>query len=318
MINTGKFKYLLRPAMLSMTFVLGIGFQMWSKLSWKTHDGNSISLWLIRCSLMIMFYLVLLKIDFSKLIPRREHFTILAANLAMGIVPYAVLKYLGYDTLALAAFFVGITPTANAAPVVMDFLEGNVEFVLAGFVITNFFIDIALVGLLPWVTGNFNCSFLLDVAGQIALVVVFPLVCAALTKFICRRLNKKVFKTPGMVTFTIWCGSLFVISAQSTLFFQQHREVSMNSVLLISLLSFIICALNFTAGKFAGAGNFRRETAQTLGQKNTTLTIFLALTFGTPESALGPTFYVLWHNLWNACQMYRHDLNKTATLKEKK
>ena len=256
---------------------------------------------------MVMFYLVLLKINFSKLVPRKEHLPVLAANLAMGLVPYAILKALGYDALALAVFFAGITPTANAAPVVMDFLEGNVEFVLTGFVITNFVIDIALIGLLPMVTGNFSVSFLFEVVKQMSLIVLLPLCCAAVTKFICRKLNKAVPAAPGMVTFSIWCGSLFVISAQSTLFFQQHREISIQSILLTALLILAVCAANFTLGKFAGGKNFRKEAAQTLGQKNTTLTIFLALTFGTPEAALGPTFYVLWHNLWNACQMYRHD-----------
>ena len=55
------------------------------------------------------------------------------------------------------------------------------------------------------------------------------------------------------------------------------------------------------------------QLAKYLGQKNTTLTIFLALSFGTPASALGPVFYVLWHNLWNAFQMFRYDKSKTNT-----
>ncbi len=47
------------------------------------------------------------------------------------------------------------------------------------------------------------------------------------------------------------------------------------------------------------------ECSQALGQKNTTLSIYLALTYASPIAALGPTFYVLWHNLWNAWQLYR-------------
>ena len=302
-----EIKYLLRPAMLTITFLLGTVFQLASCTSWKTPSGGSISLWCIRGALMVMFYLVLLKINFSKLMPRKEHLPILLANLGMGIIPYLILKTLGYDTLAIAVFFAGITPTANAAPVVMDFLEGNVEFVLTGFVITNFVIDISLIGLLPWVGGNFSCAFIFEVIKQMSIIVLLPFACAAVTKLICRLLKKSVPKAPGMFTFSIWCASLFVIAAQSTLFFQQHREIKLSTILLIAFLSFAICAVNFTLGRFAGGRNFGREAAQTLGQKNTTLTIFLALSFGTPEAALGPTFYVLWHNLWNACQMYRHD-----------
>ena len=87
--------------------------------------------------------------------------------------------------------------------------------------------------------------------------------------------------------------------------------MTLRTALLIALVSFLLCAVNFTLGKMLGGKEFSRESSQTLGQKNTTLTIFLALSFGTPESALGPVFYVLWHNLWNAFQMFRYDNQKT-------
>jgi hypothetical protein len=47
-----------------------------------------------------------------------------------------------------------------------------------------------------------------------------------------------------------------------------------------------------------------REASQSLGQKNTTFTIYLALTFANPLVALGPTCYVLWHSLWNSWQLH--------------
>ena len=50
---------------------------------------------------------------------------------------------------------------------------------------------------------------------------------------------------------------------------------------------------------------FPREGSQCLGQKNTTFTIYLALAYTSPVVALGPTFYVLWHNLWNSWQLHR-------------
>ncbi|MBQ4314468.1 MAG: hypothetical protein IJC21_03400 [Lentisphaeria bacterium] len=309
-MGKSNIKLLLRPAMLMLPFVLGIIFQLASNVSWKTASGTSLSLLLIRAGLMMMFYFVLLKIDFRKLVPVKEHIPVVMANAFMGVVPFLLLRALGYPDLALAAFFVGITPTANAAPVVMDFLEGKVEFVLTGFVLTNFFIDVALIFLLPWATGNFNAQFIAGVIKQLAVIVLVPFILAIVTRWGCAKLKRQVPKVPGMVTFSIWCASLFVISAQSTMFFQQHREITLSKVMVIALLSFAICAINFTCGKLVGGKTFSREASQTLGQKNTTLTIFLALSFGTPVSALGPTFYVLWHNVWNAFQMYRHDSMK--------
>ena len=37
------------------------------------------------------------------------------------------------------------------------------------------------------------------------------------------------------------------------------------------------------------------------------LTLYLAMTFASPLAALGPTFYVICHNTWNACQLFMYD-----------
>ena len=50
---------------------------------------------------------------------------------------------------------------------------------------------------------------------------------------------------------------------------------------------------------------FPREASQALGQKNTAFTIYLALTYASPLVALGPSCYVIWHNLWNSWQLHR-------------
>ncbi|MEK7414548.1 MAG: hypothetical protein AAB263_14635, partial [Planctomycetota bacterium] len=55
-----------------------------------------------------------------------------------------------------------------------------------------------------------------------------------------------------------------------------------------------------------------REASQSLGQKNTTLTIWMAATFANPIVALAPTFYVLWHNLVNAAQLAHKGRNRDA------
>ena len=306
-----RYKVFLRPAMIIIPFVIGILFQQLTSCSWKSASGLNLSMLCIRLSLMVIFYFVILKIDFRKLIPRREHFKILAANLLLGVVPFFILKAAGLPELALAAFFVGITPTANAAPVVMDFLGGKVEFVLTGFVITNIFVCLAMTGLIPMATGNFNPAFIFSVAEQITLLLGVPVVCALLTKFICTKIKCGVPKIPSLASFSIWSFTLFVISAQSTLFFQTHPEMTFKTTLFVALVSFLLCAVNFSLGKLIGGKEFRREASQTLGQKNTTLTIFLALSFGTCESALGPVFYVLWHNLWNAFQMFQYDNKKS-------
>ena len=72
----------------------------------------------------------------------------------------------------------------------------------------------------------------------------------------------------------------------------------------IDTISALVCIANFAIGWWIGGREFRREASQALGQKNTTFTIYLALTYASPLVALGPTFYVVWHNLWNSWQLH--------------
>ena len=74
----------------------------------------------------------------------------------------------------------------------------------------------------------------------------------------------------------------------------------------IGLVAGVLCAINFGLGwKFGGRG-IPREVSQSLGQKNTLLSIWIAMTYVNPMVALGPTFYILCHNTYNAWQLARY------------
>ena len=68
--------------------------------------------------------------------------------------------------------------------------------------------------------------------------------------------------------------------------------------------------MNFWLGGFLVPHRIKRESSQLLGQKNTTFTLYLALTFVNPLIAMGPIFYVFWHNVWNALQMFLYDRHR--------
>ena len=105
----------------------------------------------------------------------------------------------------------------------------------------------------------------------------------------------------------LWVSLLCIIAGSAAEFVKTNLNISPITLGVIGLVSFAICAINFICGGLIGGHKFRREASQSLGQKNTSFTIFLALQFANPLVAMGPTFYVLWHNLWNAAQLFRHD-----------
>ena len=48
------------------------------------------------------------------------------------------------------------------------------------------------------------------------------------------------------------------------------------------------------------------EVGQALGQKNTTFAIWIAYTYLTPLSSVGPGCYILWQNTVNSIEIYQY------------
>jgi len=293
-------KTLIRPGMIFIPFTLGA-------LLPQAHVYS----WLIRWALVFMLYMVCLQLKFAKLKPQKEHFRLVTANILLGIGPYLLFHFLGREELALAAFFVGITPTANAAPVVIGFLHGRVEFVVTGFAMTNAGVSLALLVLLPLVTGNPSLEFVGRVAEQLLIIMCLPLVLAMITRLIIPR-AKEWPSHCRTLQFGAWSFTLFLIAAGASYFFKTHPDVAWTVLLEIAAISLLLCMVNFILGFWLGNWRLRRECSQTLGQKNTTFTLYLAMTFVNPLVAMGPVFYVLWHNCWNALQMFWYDRRRTC------
>ena len=288
-------KTLIRPAMIVVPLVLGMFFPQLSALNF-----------LIRPLLIAMLFMVYLQLEVKELKPRAAHWAILGANVAIGIAAYLLVRLTGNRELAWAAFFIGITPTATAAPVIMNLLHGRVGFVVSGFVVTNVGVSLALVPLIPAVTGQMDLGFMLKVLRDLLLIMALPLVLALAV----RKVHPPAEKWPKrfkMLSLSMWSVMLLVISAGASDFLRRNRGVSPWTVVGIAGIAAAICAVNFTLGHFIVPRRFRREGSQTLGQKNTMLTLYLAQTFASPLAALGPTFYVICHNAWNSCQLFMYD-----------
>ena len=106
---------------------------------------------------------------------RRSHWVLLIVNVAVGITAYLLTKALtGNTTLAQAAFFTGITPTAAAASVVMGFLRGNVGYVITSFLVTNAGMALVMPFLLGWVCGNTSFDFMVRVANTLVFLLLIP------------------------------------------------------------------------------------------------------------------------------------------------
>ena len=102
-------KSLVRPAMIVVPLVLGMFVPQAARFGF-----------LVDPLLMAMLFMIYLQLNVRELKPRAAHWTILGVNIAVGVAAYLAFRLTGNRDLALAAFFVGITPTATAAPVIMN------------------------------------------------------------------------------------------------------------------------------------------------------------------------------------------------------
>ena len=289
-------KTLIRPAMIFIPLGLGVFF-----------PGAGAYSFLIRYLLMIMLFMVFLKLDLRQLAFRRSHFLLFGANLLVGVGAYLIVRSVaGNGPLAQAAFFTGITPTATAAAVVMGFLGGNVGYVITAFVLTNVGMALLLPWLLGWICGNTSFGFILNVGENLFFLLVIPAVIA----FVVRRFHPAAEKWPSRfatANFGLWSACLFIIAASASANFRANPGISPWIIGETALIALAICVLNFTAGYFLGEKGLRHEASQSLGQKNTTLTIYLALVYAGPLAAFGVISYVLWHNSYNAVQLFLTD-----------
>ena len=291
-------KTLLRPAMIFIPFTLGV----------LCPDAAGFS-FLIRWFLIVMFYLIALRIHVSEMKPRKWHWLLLLVNILIGLGGYSLFHFAGREDLALAAFFVGITPTANAAPVVMSFMNGRIGYMVTGFAVSNLGISAALVLLLPLVTGNHTFVFVRDIIISLLQVIALPLTAAFLTRKIYPPAEKWSGKCK-MFSFSLWSCMLFIMASVASSFLRSNPQISKLVIVEIALISMVICILNFLIGGLIVPHRIRRESSQLLGQKNTSFTLFMALAFANPLAAMGPVFYVFCHNFWNALQMFHYDRHR--------
>jgi BASS family bile acid:Na+ symporter len=258
----------------------------------------------IRWLVMAMLFLVFLQSRFSRSTLSRKHIILLLANIALGFAGWGVGWLMGGPDVALAAFFCGITPTAIAAPVIISFLRGRVEFVVAAFLLTNISIAALMPLMLPVVLGRPTPEAFVNVSASVGLVVFIPMVVA----WILRLLHRPAAEWPGRLrnlSFGMWVTTMFLITSNASDFVRQNSDAPRLVLVEIAAASLLMCVASFTIGRWIGGREFPREASQSLGQKNTTFTIYLALAYASPVVALGPTCYVIWHNLWNSWQLHR-------------
>lgn len=266
---------------------------------------------LIQYLLMVMLFFSFLDIEFRVQTFQKSILWILFANVVVAFLSYAALA--SFDrTLALTAFMTAIAPTAIAAPVIMSFIKGHIEYVVAAVLVTNISSAIIIPVTLPYLLGaqtQLHIS-VWEVLEPVMIVMFVPLLLARLVSYMPSG-TQRFLRTGKRFSFAIWLLNLFLISANASSFLRQEDVNSLSILLMIALISLVLCIINFGLGALLGGRQNWQEASQSLGQKNLSFVIWIALTFINPLVAMGPTFYILFHHLYNSWSIFRFEKQRS-------
>jgi BASS family bile acid:Na+ symporter len=260
---------------------------------------------LIQYLLMVMLFYAFLDLEFKSQMLKKSVFLVLAANIAVAFTVYGVLVPFNL-TLALAGFMAAIAPTAIAAPVIISFIQREVEYAVASVLLTNIASAIIVPIALPFLIGTQVEISVWEVLRPVMVVMFVPLAFAQLVKLLPG--NSQTFIRKGKAaSFPVWLINLFLISAKASDFLRNDKSDSLSTLAIIAFVSLVICIINFGVGALLGGRSHRREASQSLGQKNLSFVIWIALTFINPLVALGPMFYILYHHIYNSWVIYQFE-----------
>ena len=267
---------------------------------------------LIQYLLMVMLFFAFLDIEFKPRAFQRSVLWVLLANIVVAFVAYMVLVRSNL-MLALAAFMTAIAPTAIAAPVIINFIEREVEYVVASVILTNISTAFVVPVALPFLIGTQVKISIWEVLQPVLIVMFVPLLLSKLVKVL--PANTRTFIRKGKAfSFPVWLVSLFIISAKASDFLRNDNTNSLYTLAMIAFVSLIICIVNFSVGALLGGREHWKESSQSLGQKNLSFVIWVALTFINPLVAMGPMFYILYHHLYNSWLIYQFERKRKELL----
>ena len=123
----------------------------------------------------------------------------------------------------------------------------------------------------------------------------------------------KVLKSHQSISFYLWSFSLTIVVGKTVSFIMQQDSKNYGEEFLIAFAALLLCIGQFAIGRWIGRRHGETIAGgQGLGQKNTVLAIWLALTYLSPITSIGPASYIIWQNSINSYQLY---LKEKQTMK---
>lgn len=272
--------------------------------------------WMLPSCIFLMLFFTFLRMDPLSLRLHRWHGVVLVFQIVVSLLLYYLLRPLDV-TLAEGLFICVLMPSATAAPIIAEKLGGNNLNLTAYTLLSNGLSALLVPLLFPLVHEGVEMPFwecFMLILRRIAPLLIGPFVLAWVLRLVVQTTRHREPQLKGWIKdlpFWLWTVTLTVLMAQMTVNLA-HYEGNLLVLVLMFAGAFATCMAQFYFGKWAGGRlpvvspeETRITSGQALGQKNTTLGIWLAATYLNPVSALAPAAYIVWQNLFNSWQLSR-------------
>jgi len=223
------------------------------------------------------------------------------ASLVMLVVLWGVVEFFQLPReVLLGGAIICLCPPANAAPAMAKVLGGNPVLALKIFLSGNVIACFSIPLIYGYLTGT-DASFT-DVAmrifNSIQPIISIPLAIALGLRSFYPELADKAARFQKY-TLIVWTISVFVILAKASYDIREMGFAELwnsGKLPMLALVALILCIVQFTVGWFSDKKH-PIESSQSMGQKNTTLVIWISSLYAGPVAAIAPTCYVIWQNL---------------------
>ena len=267
--------------------------------------------------MFIMLTLAFSKVSMKEIKFKKVHFLLLAVIVFGALGAYLAIAPFN-KILAESVMVIIMCPTATSAVVVTTKLGGNAPNIISFTILANVAAALIIPSVFPLIEAK-GMTFLegfLTIIQKVFPLLVFPMILAeGLKKFLPKAHD--FLKKYSSSSFYIWACSIVVLVARTVKSIVDAPE-NYHIDVLMAIASLIICIVLYTVGKIIGTKfDERVSCGQSIGQKNTIFSIWVAGTYLDPLSALCSGFYIICQNLFNSWQLdkKRHEDEKIKTEK---
>lgn len=277
--------------------------------------------WLAELSFLSPYLISsMLLVTYSKISLKDLHFTslhwwLLGFQMVVSLLCYLLLSPIN-AVLAQGVMICIFIPTANASPVIVSMLGGNIAVLTTYLLLCN--ICAALVAPLyfSFMSSVENFSFwgtVIYICKRVIPLIIGPLVLVLIIEKLSKSLHGKIRKLQKL-TFYLWNITLSFVMAGATKFIHEEfekGELKMEEFLLYLVAALVVCLFQFIVGRHIGKRYGHAVVGgQGLGQKNTILAIWMTQSYLNPVACIVPVAYILWQNIVNSVQIWWHESEK--------